>query len=83
MLFVKIGSLVKQLFLEVFFTKSIPCCSPSMKFETILNFRLFSSCQPELIGMVIVKVGRTVKRLFKRGVFDKHCSRSRSPRMEF
>jgi hypothetical protein len=24
--------------------------------------------------MLIVKIGRTVKKLFKRGVFDKNCS---------
>jgi hypothetical protein len=73
-LFVEIGSLVEKLFLGVFFTKSIPGCSPSVKFGTFLNIRLFSPCQPESIGMLIVKIGRTVKKLFKRGFFHENCS---------
>jgi hypothetical protein len=73
-LFVKIGSLVKTLFLGVFFTKSIPYFSPIIKFGTFFNNRLFSPCQPESIGMLIVKIGQMVEKLFKRGVFHESCS---------
>jgi hypothetical protein len=71
---VKIGSLVEKLFLGVFFTKSIHCFFPSLKFGTFLSVLLFSPCQPESIGMLIVKIGRMAEKLFNRGVFDKNCS---------
>jgi hypothetical protein len=71
---VKIGSLVEKLFLEVFFARSIPCCSPSLKFGASLNIRLLPPCQSESIGMLLVKIGRTVQKLINRGVFDKNCS---------
>jgi hypothetical protein len=44
---------------------------PSVKFEVFLIIPLFSACQRESIGMLIVKIGRTVKKLFKRGFFTK------------
>jgi hypothetical protein len=44
----------------------------NLEFFSIFDF--FSPCEPEWIGMLIVKIGRTVKTLFKRGVIDRKCS---------
>ena len=46
----------------------IPGCSTRMKFETFLMFPYSSACRDEAIDMLIVKIGRTVKKLLL-GVF--------------
>jgi hypothetical protein len=68
---VKTGSLAEMLFLGVFITKSIPFCSPRVKFGTLLKIRIFPRCHSEWIGMLAVKIGREVKKLFERGFFGK------------
>jgi hypothetical protein len=50
------------------FHKNIPGRSSSVIFGTVLIIPRFSPCRPESIGMLIVKIGRTVKTLFN-GVF--------------
>jgi hypothetical protein len=53
-----------------YFSQKIPWSLPSVKFGTFLIIPLFSASGSESIGMLIVKIGRTVKKLFK-GIFTK------------
>jgi hypothetical protein len=57
-----------------YFHKKYPLLFPLREIWNFLNIWIFSPCQPEWIGMLIVKIGRTVKKSFKRGVSDKTCS---------
>jgi hypothetical protein len=68
---VEIGSLVEKLLLGVLFHKNLPGRSPRVKLGTFLIIQHFSSRQPESIGMFIVKIVRTVKKLIQGGVFTK------------
>jgi hypothetical protein len=45
-----------------------------MKFGTLLDIRHFPPHQSESIGMLLVKIGRTVQKLIKKGVIGKNCS---------
>jgi hypothetical protein len=72
-LFVEIGALVETLFWGIFH-RNIPCCSPTVKFGTILMIPFFCVRRPESIGMLTVKIGRTVKKLFKREIVHETSS---------
>ena len=45
------------------FSWKFPGCSPRVKFETFLMFLYFSACQAKSIGILIMKIGWTVKKL--------------------
>jgi hypothetical protein len=51
--------------------------APLLPYYEILKISMNSfgsPCYAELIGVLLVKIGRTVEKLFMRGVFDKNCS---------
>jgi hypothetical protein len=78
---VEICSLVEKLFLGVIFRSKIPGYSPSVKFGTFLIIPHFFASRPASMGMLIVKIGRTVKKLLKGDFFMK--TPRLLPRMEF
>jgi hypothetical protein len=66
-MFGEIGSLVEKLFLGVILLQKI---ARSLRKREIWNFFIFhnfSACQSESIGMLIVKIGRTVETFL--GIF--------------
>jgi hypothetical protein len=56
------------------FTKKLLRCSPRLKFWKISKISVCSPCFAEWIGVLLVKIGRTFKKLFKRGIFERNCS---------
>ena len=72
-LLVKIGWLVKKLFLGYLSQEVSLVALLAGNLEIHLIFNYFP-CQSESIDMLPVKIGETVKKNFKRGLFGEICS---------
>jgi hypothetical protein len=57
----------------VYFLSEFPGSFPKMNFDKFLQFLCVSACRAESIGILFVKIGTIVEKLFGRYSFTRRC----------